>query len=227
MTQSWFYRHQGKNYGPVSAEELKKLADKGLLDPQDMVWPDGKGPNEAFHAEAAVTFARPPAAGALPDWLEDLRVWVSLEEAAGPTSARPPAPAPAAPTTPPPADAGDALAAKALADTGFDLKTGRVIDAAKFRRWQQQHARPAPNQPAATNAALLERFRAGRAAIEKWVADAKNRLRVLHADMDEIKKNPEVVAILQAHAKGGKEVQEKLLRHLEAVVRQRRDSARK
>jgi hypothetical protein len=41
MAQSWFYRHQGKTHGPLSPDEIKILAGKGLLDAHDLLWPDG------------------------------------------------------------------------------------------------------------------------------------------------------------------------------------------
>src|SRR5438105_4757294 len=114
MAQSWFYQHEGKTEGPVSVEELKKLADEGLLKAQDMLWSESH-PQAAIPAEAALDFdnltvpGRAPTASAAsapslpdwladvarserkgplppllptteaPDWLEDLRLWISLE----------------------------------------------------------------------------------------------------------------------------------------------------
>lgn len=37
----WFYAQQNKRFGPVSAAELKALADSGKLRPDDLVWREG------------------------------------------------------------------------------------------------------------------------------------------------------------------------------------------
>ena len=37
----WYYAHDGQQAGPVSALELKQLADAGKLTPDDLVWQEG------------------------------------------------------------------------------------------------------------------------------------------------------------------------------------------
>jgi hypothetical protein len=37
----WYYIHEGRQYGPVSGAEIKKLAAGGQLLPTDLVWKDG------------------------------------------------------------------------------------------------------------------------------------------------------------------------------------------
>jgi GYF domain 2 len=41
MAQSWFYRHQDKTHGPLSPDEIKILAGKGILNAHDLLWPEG------------------------------------------------------------------------------------------------------------------------------------------------------------------------------------------
>ncbi len=41
MSQEWYYSVDGDRQGPVSAADLKKLADAGTLKPADLVWKDG------------------------------------------------------------------------------------------------------------------------------------------------------------------------------------------
>ena len=41
MAVEWFYTANKHQMGPVSWEELKQLAESGLLKPNDMVWSDG------------------------------------------------------------------------------------------------------------------------------------------------------------------------------------------
>lgn len=41
MSQEWYYSSDGKREGPVSAADLKKLADSGKLKEADLVWKEG------------------------------------------------------------------------------------------------------------------------------------------------------------------------------------------
>lgn len=41
MSQEWYYSVDGDRQGPISAGELKKLADAGTVKPGDLVWKDG------------------------------------------------------------------------------------------------------------------------------------------------------------------------------------------
>jgi protein phosphatase len=74
MADSWFYTHEGKTHGPVSAAALTLLAAEGKLAPTDLVWGDGRSPVTAVPARAVIPFSQsaPPRA-ATPDWLDDVR----------------------------------------------------------------------------------------------------------------------------------------------------------
>jgi hypothetical protein len=37
----WYYAHHNQQYGPVSAGELKQLAEAGRLTPEDLLWREG------------------------------------------------------------------------------------------------------------------------------------------------------------------------------------------
>ncbi|MCS7306111.1 MAG: DUF4339 domain-containing protein [Thermoguttaceae bacterium] len=41
MSPGWYYAQENKQFGPVSAAELKALADGGKLQPDDLVWREG------------------------------------------------------------------------------------------------------------------------------------------------------------------------------------------
>jgi hypothetical protein len=109
-------------------------------------------------------------------------------------------------------------AEKMREESGFDADSGRILDPFKFRKWQQQSRASA----SVSNASFLEVFRRGRLAIEAWVDDDQNRERVLHADLDELRREPAVQAIIQDAGKYGKELQDKLLHHLAFMVENRR-----
>jgi hypothetical protein len=298
MKSLWHYTHAGTTHGPFTVDELKEQASRQLLLPNDILWQEAGSPEYGIPAHLVIDFPAVPAASSslpdwladvgveerqdpfervppsneVPEWLEDLRLWISLEtpSEASSTSANaaeilmaPPTPTgglpdwlaswkavegPTGPTTPvkPPIAPAPIVpmatpvtptlapkpsvppraksATEMMRDvTGFDADTGQILDAKKFQAWKQQQARTsAANQPAVSNSSFLGIFRDARTAIETWVDDDKNRLRVLHADLAEIKNNPEVRAIVQGCANYGKEMQEKLLRHLEFVVENRR-----
>ena len=51
MADQWYYNHQGQQFGPVAASEIKRLALSGNLNPDDLVWKAGttsRGPASQF-----------------------------------------------------------------------------------------------------------------------------------------------------------------------------------
>jgi hypothetical protein len=271
MGQSWFYQHQGKTHGPVSAEDLRELASKGLLDRDDLIWPEGAGQAEATPAHAALDFtslapaaldwladvqsleqkgpAPPPVAEKPEDWLEDLRLWFSLDlwpaKQAGtePAAVGPPAPAgrvpdwlaawsdaPSVPqieTVPSPAAAAarkpqDILAEQALAETGFDLKTGQILDPVKFDQWKQTRAGAQAGPGSPTNAALMEVFRTARREIDRWVDHEQHRAFIVNRTPAEIVRIAEVGGLLKKYAEHGPVLKDKLLQHLAFMVENRK-----
>jgi hypothetical protein len=77
-SSQWYFSHNGKESGPVTTAELKRLADRGDLGPEDLVWREGWVQRYAARTVkglfAASTAASPPeyhrqprgAAGATP-----------------------------------------------------------------------------------------------------------------------------------------------------------------
>jgi hypothetical protein len=41
MAADWYYRKNGKQLGPLESAELRRLADSGVVSPEDMVWRQG------------------------------------------------------------------------------------------------------------------------------------------------------------------------------------------
>lgn len=69
MADDWYYSDAGNKTGPVSPNELKRLADSGALTPTDLVWREGMAqwvPARAvkglFAAAASAAPAAPPSA---------------------------------------------------------------------------------------------------------------------------------------------------------------------
>ena len=113
----------------------------------------------------------------------------------------------------------DELADTTIQETGFDLKTGQILDPEKFRKWQKAAN---AQQPTVTNESLFEVFRKARIAIESWVDDDSRRPLVLAGDLDAIKKDETLQALIAKSQGYGTAMKEKLWRHLEFVVGNRR-----
>jgi hypothetical protein len=72
MAEEWHYSSKGDRHGPVTAGELKRLADGGQLSPTDLVWKEGLA-NWVVASNVKGLFARQasppplPAGGVPPD----------------------------------------------------------------------------------------------------------------------------------------------------------------
>ena len=84
MAAGWFYAHGDEEKGPVSAEELKKLAASNALAPTDLVWQEGmeewvpatEVPGLFPGAPAGAGAARPRPGGSNPAvWFGLARTW--------------------------------------------------------------------------------------------------------------------------------------------------------
>jgi hypothetical protein len=117
----------------------------------------------------------------------------------------------------------DRVAEQTVQETGFDPRSGKIVDQDKFRKWKQKKPSAASSGAGdVSNASLFEVFRKARTEIEQWVDDDKNRLRILYAEIVEIKRNPEVQAIVDKFANYGPTLKEKLIQHLQFMVENRR-----
>jgi hypothetical protein len=155
---------------------------------------------------------------AIPDWLES---W--LEPAAPATGPAAQSAAPSVQEHAKKADPApkpeDALAEKAMVETGFDLKTGQILDPERFRRWQKEsHSK----QTAITNESLFETFRKARTAVENWVDADEHVSLILAGDLSAVKQDARLQAIFQQYEGFGLSMQQKLVHHLEFMVENRR-----
>jgi hypothetical protein len=193
---------------------------------------------------AEITLSTPGKTAELPDWLESWKPPANKPlptsppvrpkaPPVGPPLATPVAPSaiasttpvalatPVSPALPPRVVPREFTPAEKMRDeSGFDADTGQILDPVKFQRWQRQFRASSPT--AASNASLLEVFRKCRLAIEQWVDEDGNRLHILHADLDEIRRDPQIQNVIQEAGKFGKELQEKLDHHLSFMVENRR-----
>lgn len=202
---------------------------------------DKQPKHSATPDSADVAAPDPDKTTPLPDWLdgwltppgqapvktapEPAPPAVPLAKPVTPPRIEPPAPVNvplAKPVQPRPSSASE-LAEQGVKETGFDLRTGRIVDAERFRQWKQRTTPVGRESNAVvSHDSLMEAFRAARTAIERWVDDDNNRLRVLYADLSEIHKNAELRALFQQYAGYGRSLEQKLSQHLEFMIDNRR-----
>ncbi len=244
----WNHFKEDQTHGPFTAEELKELVANGQLRRQDRALNEGNDLAPASCHNAALNFPdwlediakletkgplQPPKAGhEIPDWLEDLRIWYGLETPPAPPVV-PPTPltpvtqsvASAPQTTLPDqaiAGGADALAEKAIRETGFDSRTGQILDPEQFQKWKHSNAPSAAPAGRPTNVALLEAFHKARNVLSGWLDDDAHRELVLRGDLDDIEDSAGVTAILDKYAGYGPVLREKLVKHLAFLVENRR-----
>jgi len=119
-------------------------------------------------------------------------------------------------------DAVYELAQKAVEETGFDPRTGQILNSAQFQKWKQQKADPNAAAGSATNTSLMESFRKGRVAVESWVDEDTRQALVLRGEMSALQADPEMAAIFADSAKFGPAMVQKLQAHLAFMVENRR-----
>jgi hypothetical protein len=276
VTDRWFYTHEGKTHGPVSAAEIKRLAAAGLLLPTDLLWPAGTDPKGAVSVAAAVA-AEPPAptGPAVPDWLGDValaersgaaaavprppallhwlddirRIEGQRPPAEAPRPAQPapvlarPAPTPVAAAVPspvppplPPPPAVPAVAPPALPSpvpappaagrpeqTGLDPTTGQILDPILFHHWLRQQSLERQQELASRPTPTIEElFEQGRRELERWVDLEDNKPLILAGDLQALRQDARLRAILQPYECWGAAMTARLLRHLEFLAENRR-----
>src|SRR5580765_815574 len=68
MTARWFYTHDDVTHGPFSEEEMQQRVAAQVIAPSDFVWQQG----DAAALPADAVFPFPTASAGLPDWLADV-----------------------------------------------------------------------------------------------------------------------------------------------------------
>jgi hypothetical protein len=107
------------------------------------------------------------------------------------------------------------------ADTGFDAATGRIIDAAKFRKWQKEHQKER-NEALAKAPTIQDVYIKARTDLSAWIDLEKNRALINSGDMEAIRQDPTLRKFMQANSRYGDEMIHKLWAHLEFMVENRR-----
>jgi hypothetical protein len=124
-------------------------------------------------------------------------------------------------TSPARASSPDLLAEQALEMTGFDPRTGQVVDVARFQAWKQEQARVLKGKTKISNAGLMRIFRKARTEVEQWLDQPRSRPLILALDLEAIRNHPEIQKVLENYAGYGDAFRAKLLRHLEFMAENR------
>jgi hypothetical protein len=115
----------------------------------------------------------------------------------------------------------DLFADQVLETAGFDPRTGKVVDTARFRTWKKEQSRAIPVKTQISNAGLMEVFRKARIELEHWLDKESSQPLVVALDLDAIRNHPEIRTILEAYDPYGETFRHKLLRHLEFMLENR------
>jgi hypothetical protein len=114
------------------------------------------------------------------------------------------------------------LAENTVEQTGFDLRTGEIVDPARFQKWKEEHPGSSTAAAAQTNASLMAVFHSARIVMENWIEQESNRALILRGDLQEIVSSPEVFALFHAHAQCGPVFLSKLAKHFVLLVENHR-----
>lgn len=153
---------------------------------------------------------------------------------ATPATAAPPALTASTPATPPqPTVAARLVAAEPLPTvpspeptapgpevTGYDPETGQVLDAAKFAAWQREQRRQ--KESATQGMSVYEAFLTARKALQDWLDSADRKPLIETGDVNTAKQDPYVQGILREFSGYGPVMLEKLDKHIEFLVDNRR-----
>src|SRR5262249_34259460 len=102
--------------------------------------------------------------------------------------------------------------------TGFDPDTGQVLDAAKYAHWRRDQLQVKEQESMTVYEAFLT---APKGLQERVDADARKPV-VLAGDIGQIKQHPAVVELVQTSKGYGPTMVEKLSKHLDFLVDNRR-----
>ncbi|MBI3410231.1 MAG: DUF4339 domain-containing protein [Planctomycetes bacterium] len=188
---------------PTAEPEETPITEKDIL------------PDEPPAYKPPAPFAQPAVRAELPSPLGGEGLGVR-----GVPLARPVAPPPPAVRSAASRAVEDALVERTTRETGFDPRSGKVIDAVRFQKWKREKA--GPSSPAnASNSSLFEDFHRARAAVEHWLDEDANRHYIMACDHRAIRDQPTIQGIFKFYEKHGTVFRAKLLRHLEFITENR------
>jgi hypothetical protein len=239
MVKKWFFSHDGQSHGPFTVEEMKELASQGKIDPQDRIWGEGSDPEKGVQAEVALRgIARKTGKAETPAEEQAAPLSGPADEASVPAPAQPSAP-PARKKKGPLAGskAGKIKKGSLAGSKARKLKKGSRPGSKDGLPVKQEPAEEAPvaqperrpdvpatpvAPPFPTDLPLQELFRKARFALEQWVDEEDNVDTILIGDMEVIRREPAVAAILDVVGKYGSALVDKILKDMEFVVQNRK-----
>lgn len=252
MFEQWYYTRNGTRCGPVSLVQAVRLAEQGVLLPNELFWPDDVDPRFAFKAEATLDFAAlrknslplPSAPASLPGWLDDVRHvegqrarpqlkpatpvrpdWLGDVEQVERFVVRKPAPAPArraAPALRQP-PTEPTRRTETPAEMGYNPETGQILDEAKFRLWQKREQQKRQAELDAAGAGESVYEAFRRARREVELwVDARPNWPLVSGSGAVLRRAPQTQRLIQEFDRFGPEMVQKLWHHLEFMAENRR-----
>lgn len=107
--------------------------------------------------------------------------------------------------------------------TGFDPQTGQITDPAAYANWQrsQQQQRVRESQ-VQTGLSVYEVFLVARKSLQDWVDADENKALVMTSTPESIRTIPAVQELVQAHRGYGQVMLDKLWKHLDFLLENRK-----
>jgi hypothetical protein len=246
MNIKWMYRHAGHQLGPYTGDEMHLLAALGLLQPEDILWPDGSNPGDAHAAASAIDFASLPKpqvtppdwladvqrsartgpqtpawpAVAMPDWLEDVRAVEGAAKSPGPS------PIFEETTTPPAAPANPPMSTKSIAEPAATVPAEATIlqqsPSSAGPIPEERVCSDLPHQPSRRKESVSDLVWRAEAAIHAWADMDVNKAVILSGDQEALRHDVAIHVILSLVENCGAGVSDHIWKHLEFVVENRR-----
>ena len=107
---------------------------------------------------------------------------------------------------------------------GFNPETGQILDAAAYARWQraQQEKRHQDAQLQPAGPSVYEVFLEARRSLQEWVDAAPNKPLIMTGNGAALRQHPQVAVLLAAYLGYGPTMLEKLGKHLDFLIENRR-----
>jgi hypothetical protein len=211
----------------VSTREIKQLAASGDLQPQDLLWPDNADHTRAVVACTAIPFPagfenntrneKPLPPTPRPEQVASVAVLPPAKAAEVPEALPLAQPVPLVPAVPVP------CADPVPEEAGFDAQTGRIVDPVRFAGWQREQARKRREELAAhATKPLVEVYLQAKKDVERWVDREQNRDLVVAGNLEVIRRDGQLLEVLQPYQCWGGGLMDKLWQHLAFVIENRR-----
>jgi hypothetical protein len=107
-------------------------------------------------------------------------------------------------------------------EIGYDAETGQILDPVKYRKWLRDQQLAKQQESPAEGETIYETFRRAQRDVEGWIDADANKPLVAQGAIAVIRGHAEVQRIILSYQPHGAELVQKLWKHLEFMVENRR-----